>query len=159
TPALGARDWRGVAPILAGGADALWHAHRPGGLHRDIKPSNPLLGRARRIWITAFGLAQQEGQEGRTGLGHVLGTLPHMTPEQIDGHADARSDIYSLGLTLFELLTLRLAYAETAHGALIKAKTREAPPRPRSLDRRIPADLETITLKCCATEPADRYQS
>jgi tetratricopeptide (TPR) repeat protein len=82
-----------------------------------------------------------------------------MAPEQFDGHTDARSDIYSLGMTLFELLTLRPAYAESAHGPLIKAKTQEAPPRPRTLDRRIPADLETITLKCCATEPADRYQS
>jgi tetratricopeptide (TPR) repeat protein len=158
TPAHGARDWRGVAHIVAQIADALCYAHRHGVLHRDIKPSNLLLDREGGIWITDFGLAKQEDQEGLTDVGDLLGTLRYMAPEQFDGHTDALSDIYSLGLTLFELLTLRPAYAESQHGPLIKAKTREAPPRPRALDRRIPADLETITLKCCATEPADRYQ-
>jgi serine/threonine protein kinase len=154
---LGHGYWRGVARIVAAVADALAYAHRHGVLHRDIKPSNLLLDCEGGVWITDFGLAKQEDQEGLTGPGDIIGTLRYMAPEQLDGHAVPSSDVYSLGLTLFELLTLRPAYTESSHGLLIKSKTREAPPRPRALDRRIPADLETIALKCCARAAHDRY--
>ena len=158
-PGTVARYWRGVARLVAEIADALSYAHRHGVLHRDIKPSNLLLDRDGGIWITDFGLAKQEDQEGLTDAGDIIGTLRYMAPEQLDGHTDARSDVYSLGLTLFELLTLRPAYDGSGHGLLIKSKTREAPSPPRSLDPRIPADLETITLKCCATDPGHRYRT
>ena len=129
-PGIGDCYWRGVARIVAEIAGALSYAHRHGVLHRDIKPSNLLLDREGAIWVADFGLAKQEDQEGLTNAGDIIGTLRYMAPEQFDGHTDVRSDVYSLGLTLFELLTLRPAYDESGHGPLIKSKTREAPLRP-----------------------------
>ena len=158
-PGIGDRYWRGIARIVAEIADALSYAHRHGVLHRDIKPSNLLLDREGVIWVADFGLAKQEDQEGITNDGDIVGTLRYMAPEQFNGHTDVRSDIYSLGLTLFELLSLRPAYDEGRHGPLIKSKTREAPIPLRAFHPHIPADLETITLKTCALDPDHRYQS
>jgi tetratricopeptide (TPR) repeat protein len=156
---IGEPDGRGVARIIAEVADALAYAHRHGVLHRDIKPSNLLLDREGAVWVADFGLAKHEDEEAITATGDIVGTLRYMAPEQLNGHTDLRSDIYSLGLTLYELLALRPAYEEGRHGLLITAKTREAPRPLRSINPRIPADLETITLKACATDPADRYQT
>jgi tetratricopeptide (TPR) repeat protein len=140
-------------------ADALGYAHRHGVLHRDIKPSNLLLDREGVIWVADFGLAKHEDQDGITNTGDIVGTLRYMAPEQFNGHTDIRSDVYSVGLTLFELLALRPAYEESRHGLLIRTKTREAPPALRSIHPSIPADLETIALKSCAIDPDHRYQT
>ena len=87
-------------------ADALAYAHQQGVLHRDIKPSNLLLDAAGTIWVTDFGLAKLEGSDGPTRTGEIVGTVRYMAPERFEGWSDSRSDIYSLGATLYELLTL-----------------------------------------------------
>ena len=102
-----ARYYRSVARIGAQVADALAYAHAQGVLHRDIKPSNLLLDAAGQVWVTDFGLAKVEGSDGPTGTGDVVGTIRYMAPERFEGLSDPRSDIYGLGVTLYELLTLR----------------------------------------------------
>lgn len=156
---LSRRYWNSAAGIVAEIADALNYAHEQGVVHRDVKPSNILFDRAGAVWITDFGLARHEDQEAVTRTGDIIGTLRYMAPEQCNGVGDTRSDIYSLGLTLYELITLQPAFPESRHGVLIQQKHEGAFPRPRSIDPAIPRDLETITLKACSTDPAHRYQS
>lgn len=140
-------------------AEALACAHANGVLHRDIKPSNLLLDAQGNVWVTDFGLAKAEGMDELTHTGDIVGTLRYMAPERFSGKSDPRSDVYSLGLTLYELLTLRAAFDETDRNRLIQQMTQADTPRPRKLDRLIPADLETIVLKASAREPERRYQS
>jgi WD40 repeat protein/serine/threonine protein kinase len=148
--------FRSVAQIGRQAAQGLAYAHSRGIIHRDIKPSNLLLDVAGVVWITDFGLAKAEG-DALTGTGDILGTLRYMAPERFCGEGDARADIYALGLTLYELLTLRPAF-ETSDRLQMMARIKsEEPPRPRSVDRRIPRDLETIALKACEKEPGGRY--
>ena len=156
---LGRRYWNSSAGIVAEIADALSYAHEQGVVHRDVKPSNILFDRAGAVWITDFGLARHEDQEAVTRTGDIIGTLRYMAPEQCNGVGDTRSDIYSLGLTLYELITLQPAFPEARHGVLIQQKHDGTFPRPRSIDASIPRDLETITLKACSTDPAHRYQT
>ena len=149
--------WLNVARATADIADALAYAHKHGVLHRDVKPANIILDDSGVVWITDFGLARHEEHEGVTETGDIVGTLRYMAPEQFSGQTDSRSDIYSLGMTLYELLALRPAYDEVRHGPLIKKKTTAKLPSPRTYNRQIPRDLETITMKACAQDPADRY--
>ena len=149
--------WRRVARIGAQVADALEYAHRQGTLHRDIKPANLLLDNGGTMWIADFGLAKLAGHEDLTHSGDVIGTLRYMAPEQFQGKSDARSDVYSLGLTLYELLTLRPAFDEKDRRRLIRQVTQEEPPRPRKLNPAIPRDLETIVVKSIACDAGHRY--
>jgi serine/threonine protein kinase len=151
------RFYRSVAALGAQVAEALDHAHRHGVLHRDIKPSNLLLDAAGAVWITDFGLAKADGTEELTHSGDLVGTLRYMAPEQMRGKGDARADIYSLGSTLYELVTLRPAFDAPDRAALIRQIVQDEPARPRKLDARIPRDLETIVLKAMAHDPASRY--
>lgn len=155
--AISTKYWRSVARIGAEIADALHYSHQHGVLHRDIKPSNLMLDHEGVVWVTDFGLARHEDQEGITNTGDIVGTLRYMAPEQFNGDSNTRSDIYSLGMTLYELLALRPAFEESRHGPLISQKTSSMPPGLRSINGDIPRDLETITQKACATNPADRY--
>ncbi|MBC8355212.1 MAG: protein kinase [Planctomycetes bacterium] len=150
--------FRSVARIGTQVADALAYAHTHGVLHRDIKPSNLLLDASGTVWVTDFGLAKTE-EEDLTRTGDFVGTLRYMAPERFRGWSDPRSDIYSLGLTLYELLTMRPAFDETDRGRLVKQVTQDNPVTPRRLDPRIPRDLETIVLKAITKEPYTRYQS
>ncbi len=104
--------YQGVARIGAQVADTLAYAHSQGVLHRDIKPSNLLLDSRGTVWVTDFGLAKLDDQQNLTGTGDILGTPRYMPPEAIDGRHDARGDLYSLGLTLYELLAFRPAFDE-----------------------------------------------
>jgi serine/threonine protein kinase len=104
--------WQSVAQIGVQVADALEYAHKQGIIHRDIKPSNLLLDTQGTVWVTDFGLAKAAGTDNLTHTGDVLGTLRYMPPESFEGRTDARSDLYSLGLTLFELLALRPAFEQ-----------------------------------------------
>ncbi|HEV3446143.1 MAG TPA: protein kinase, partial [Gemmataceae bacterium] len=140
-------------------AEALTHAHQQGILHRDIKPSNLLLDARGTVWVTDFGLAKAEGSDDLTHTGDIVGTLRYMAPERFNGRADPRSDVYGLGITLYELLTLRPAFADSNRPRLIERVLHQDPPRPRSLDLRIARDLETIVLKAIAKDPADRYHT
>ncbi len=155
-PARG--DWRFVAGIGLQAADALHYAHRHGVLHRDVKPANLILD-GEIVWVADFGLAKLLNVEGLTATGDILGTLQYIPPECLSGHADARSDVYGLGATLYELLTLEPPYAADSPAKLIKKVTDTDPPAPRSLNSDIPRDLETIVLKAMAREPSNRYAS
>ncbi len=151
--------WRNVARIGIQAAHAIQYAHSQGTLHRDIKPANLILDGQGVVWIADFGLATAPEDEAVTRTGDIIGTLRYMAPERFRAQADARSDIYSLGLTLYELLTLQPAFADTDSNRMIHKIAHEEPTRPRKLNAEIPRDLETIVLKAVAREPAHRYQS
>jgi WD40 repeat protein len=150
---------RGVAQVGVQVAEALAYAHKQRILHRDIKPSNLLLDTRGTVWITDFGLAKAEGSDDLTSTGDIVGTLRFMAPERFQGEADPRSDVYSTGITLYEMLTLRPAFADSNRAGLIERVTHQDPPQPRKLNPHIPRDLETIVLKAIAKDPADRYPS
>jgi serine/threonine protein kinase/tetratricopeptide (TPR) repeat protein len=157
--------YRDVAEIVRQVAAALEFAHQQSILHRDIKPSNLLLDSTNHIWITDFGLAKTvedclPSTDGElTATGDIVGTIRYMAPERFRGWSDPRSDVYSLGATLYELLTLQPAFQEHDRIRLIERIRAESPPKPRSVDSRIPVDLETIVLKSMDKEPGRRYQS
>jgi eukaryotic-like serine/threonine-protein kinase len=154
-----AKYFRSVARVGVQVAEALAYAHQQGIIHRDIKPSNLLLDTQGTVWITDFGLAKAEGTGELTGKGDLLGTLRYMAPERFQGKADPRSDVFSLGLTLYEMVTLHPAFECAERAQLIERMLHAEPHRPRQLDRRIPGDLETLILKAIAKEPARRYQT
>jgi serine/threonine protein kinase len=149
--------WREVARVGAQVADALAYAHAQGVIHRDIKPSNLLLDAHGMTWVADFGLAKADDSPSLTETGDVLGTLRYMPPEAFEGKADARGDVYSLGLTLYELLALRPAFDEADRGQLIRAVTMGMPPRLRVLKPDVPRDLETIVHKAIEHEQLHRY--
>jgi eukaryotic-like serine/threonine-protein kinase len=151
-------DYRAAARIGAQVAEALAYAHAQGVVHRDIKPSNLLLDERGTVWVTDFGLAKDSHDvEALTHTDDFLGTLRYTPPERMHGPGDARGDIYSLGLTLYELLAGRPAFAETDRARLLEQILHHDPPPPRQLDPAIPRDMETIVLKAIAREPAQRY--
>jgi eukaryotic-like serine/threonine-protein kinase len=110
------------------------------------------------VWIADFGLAKAE-DEGLTQSGDILGTIRYMAPERFRGEGDARVDVYALGLTLYELLTLHPGFDCSDRLKLMERIKTEEPPRPRSVDGRIPRDLETIVLKAIEKDPKARYQT
>ena len=151
--------WQSVASIGIQVAEALEYAHKQGVQHRDIKPSNLLLDTQGTVWVTDFGLAKAEDQPNLTHTGDILGTLRYMPPEAFEGKTDARGDVYSLGLTLYEMLAFRPAFDEKERNRLIKQVTQEEPPRLGKSIRSLPRDLETIVSKAIDREPGRRYQT
>jgi WD40 repeat protein/serine/threonine protein kinase len=160
--------FRTVATLGVQAAEALEHAHQQGVIHRDIKPANLLLEwraggvNSPTLWITDFGLARLQGDAGLTLSGDLLGTLPYMSPEQALGKgslADPRTDLYSLGATLYELLALQPAYSGRDHQAVLRQIAEDEPIRPRALNYAVPADLETIVLKAMSKSADERYAS
>ncbi|MEM7312288.1 MAG: protein kinase [Planctomycetota bacterium] len=137
-------------------AEALAYAHSRSVVHRDIKPSNLLLDCAGVIWVTDFGLAKAEN-DNLTQTGDIVGTLRYMSPERLHGQSDHRCDIYGLGVTLYELLTLRPAIDATSKLEVIDRLKSAEIPSPRSVRQSIPIDLETILLKAIERNPDKRY--
>ncbi len=150
--------WRSVARIGIQVASALQYAHSRKILHRDIKPANLLLDKTGCAWITDFGLAKCLESPNLTRTGEVLGTLRYMSPEQLDGAGDERSDLFALGLTLYEMACLQPAYPANDRNLLLRQVADAAPRGLRTQSKKIPRDLETIIHKCIASDPKNRYQ-
>ncbi len=152
--------YRAAAEVALRTAQALEHAHSLGVVHRDIKPANLLVDVNGNLWITDFGLALFQSDMGLTMTGEILGTLRYMSPEQAmakRGLVDHRTDIYSLGVTLYELLTLQPAFTGSDRQELLHQITMDDPKPPRRIDKNIPVELETIVIKATAKLPAERY--
>jgi WD40 repeat protein/serine/threonine protein kinase/tetratricopeptide (TPR) repeat protein len=149
--------YRCVARIGIQVAEALEYANRQGILHRDVKPSNLLLDNRGNVWVADFGLAKTGEADDLTHTGDILGTIRYMAPERFAGHCDARSDVYSLGLTLYELVALRPAFEASDRHSLIDRVLHEEPERLKKLAPNVPRDLETIVAKATARDPAGRY--
>ncbi len=152
--------FRRAAELAQQAALALHYAHQQGILHRDVKPSNLLLDHAGWLYVVDFGLARIDGQVDLTQSGALIGTLRYMSPEQASptrAVVDQRTDVYSLGAVLYEMITLRPLFEGDDRLQLLDMIAVEDPTPPRRLNPAIPRDLETITFKATAKEPADRY--
>jgi serine/threonine protein kinase/Tfp pilus assembly protein PilF len=155
-----AATFRQIAEWGIQAAEGLEHAHSIGIVHRDIKPANIMIDGHSSLWVTDFGLARTAADAGLTMTGDVLGTLRYMSPEQAlakHGLVDHRTDVYSLGVTLYELVTGTPAIGGRDREEILNAITLEEPRSPRSLDSAIPPDLETIVLKAMAKNAGERY--
>ncbi|BBM86740.1 WD40 repeat domain-containing serine/threonine protein kinase [Candidatus Uabimicrobium amorphum] len=154
-------DARKAAIIMAKCSDALQYAHEKGIIHRDVKPSNIMMERNNEPKVMDFGLAKDMKEDSELSKsGDVLGTVVYMSPEQADGAAiDARSDVYSLGASLYEVLTKRPPFQGESPIRILKQIFTEDPLEPRMLNPDIPKDLEAICLKCLQKKPEKRYQS
>jgi WD40 repeat protein/serine/threonine protein kinase len=152
--------FRSVAQLGIQAARALEHSHNLGVVHRDIKPTNLLLDARGNLWITDFGLAHVHNDNKLTLTGDIMGTLRYMSPEQALAQRvdlDHRTDLYSLGATLYELLTLEPVFTGNERREMLRQIAFEEPRRPRQLNRAIPQELETIVLKALEKNPAERY--
>src|SRR5262249_19759705 len=152
--------FRRAAELGIQAAEALDHAHGLGIVHRDVKPANLLVDGRGNLWVTDFGLAHVHSDAPLTMTGDLVGTLRYMSPERALAQrvvVDHRTDVYSLGLTLYELLTLEPAFGGRDRQELLRQIAFEEPVRPRRRNKAIPAELETIILKATEKNPADRY--
>jgi eukaryotic-like serine/threonine-protein kinase len=157
-----AEFFRAAARLIVQAADALEHAHQFGIVHRDIKPANLLVDAHGRLWITDFGVAQFHAAAGLTQTGEVPGTLRYMSPEQASGQRvvlDHRTDVYSLGATLYELVSLEPIFPGQDRRQVLSQLISDDPRPPRAIDAAVPVELETIVLKAVAKNPAERYGS
>jgi WD40 repeat protein/serine/threonine protein kinase len=161
-PLRSPEHFQSAARLGVQAAEALEHAHQQGVIHRDVKPGNLLVDMRGELWVTDFGLAHVHSQSGLTLTGDLVGTLRYMSPEQALARPlliDHRTDVYSLGATLYELLTLQPAFPGKDRQELLRQIAFEEPRPPRQLDHSIPAELETIVLKAMEKERGERYAS
>jgi eukaryotic-like serine/threonine-protein kinase len=149
--------WTQFARIGIQVAQALQYSHSRNILHRDIKPGNLLVDCRGSVWVTDFGLAVEIDQMLESTAPNLAGTLRYLAPEQLDGVVDRCSDIYALGVTLYELCTLRPLYAAANRDALVASIRSDTPATPRSVNRSIPRDLEAIILRAIAKDRPRRY--
>ena len=155
------RRFQSAVRMIVEAALALDYAHGYGIVHRDIKPANLLLDSSGKLWVTDFGLAQvQDAASPLTHTGDPMGTLRYMSPEQASGRRtliDHRTDIYSLGVTLYELLTLRPAIRGEGYREILNEVVEQEPIAPKSVDPALPIELDTIVRKAIAKVPSERY--
>lgn len=159
-PLVGPLSAHEVAKLATSVARALNHAHELGVIHRDVKPSNLLLDREQKIWVADFGLARSRATADMTATGAVVGTLRYMSPEQAIGDShliDHRTDIYALGVTMYELLVGRCPYDASDRGTFLAELERGEPASLRKQRKEIPVDMETIVLKSMARDRDQRY--
>ncbi|MEZ6130291.1 MAG: serine/threonine-protein kinase [Planctomycetaceae bacterium] len=152
-------SWKSFTQIAIQATQALRHAHSHRILHNDIKPANLLLDGGGRLWITDFGLSAPMEDKTGNAAQRVMGTLRFMAPERLVGIHDARSDVYSLGITLYELLTLSPAFEAGNEDDMVAKILETDPPAPRKRMPQIPRSLEMIIMNCIARHPPDRYAS
>lgn len=159
----GAMPYIEAIPIFCQSLEGMDHAHQNGIVHRDIKPANLMVvkeHRGLRVKVMDFGIARILGSNRMTRTGGVIGTLHYMSPEQAQSlDTDARSDIYSLGILLYEMLTGRVPFNSHSEYELMKSHIEKPPPPLRSINAQIPEDVENAVLKAIAKSPADRFQS
>jgi serine/threonine protein kinase len=156
----GREFFRSAARLGIQAAEALEYAHATGIVHRDVKPGNLMVDGRGRLWVTDFGLARFDAGPHMTVSGDVLGTLRYMSPEQAlakHGLVDHRTDVYSLGVTLYELMAGEPAFAGPDRQEILRQIAFEEPRPPRRLDRTVPRELETVVLKAMAKAPTARY--
>jgi tetratricopeptide (TPR) repeat protein len=160
---LGTRTfYQSLVRLVVQAADGLEYAHQSGVVHRDIKPANLLVDSSGHLWVADFGLAMTQSGQTITITGDLVGTLRYMSPEQALSkrtQIDHRTDIYSLGATLYELLTLQPMFGADDAQELIRQIALEEPTLPRRIHSAIPVELETIVLTATAKNPADRYDT
>lgn len=153
-----ANHYRWAARIAADIADAVAFAHDADLLHRDIKPSNIILDQKGQVWITDFGLAKDTRSDiNLTKTGDVIGTPQYLSPESLEGKYDYRSEVYCIGLTLYELATLQPAFNNGTTAEVIRAIATSSPPSPRKVSPSIPIDLSTIIEKSISRNAEERY--
>lgn len=154
--------FRAVAELGIQAAQALDHAHEMGVVHRDVKPSNMLVDATGKLWVTDFGLAELEGGNTESGSGDVVGTLRYASPEQLVARrapVDHRTDVYSLGATLYELVGLQPAFPGRNRAELMRRVASDPPRRLKRLNPAVPVSLETIVREAMAKAPDERYAS
>ncbi len=155
-----AMDWQMVAKVGAQVASALDYAHKKGLVHRDIKPANLIMESNGHTWVSDFGLVKNLlSDQSLSNTGDLIGTPRYMAPEQLRGVCDERSDIYGLGLTLFELASGCRAWENMSGYEIVAKRSLLELPSIRSANPAIPESLCDIIMKCCAFKPDDRYQS
>ncbi|MDA7908903.1 serine/threonine-protein kinase [bacterium] len=157
-PSMKANHYRWAARIAADIANAVAFAHDADLLHRDIKPSNIILDQKGQVWITDFGLAKDTRSDiNLTKTGDVIGTPQYLSPESLEGKYDCRSEVYCIGLTLYELATLQPAFNNGTTAEVIRAIATSSPPSPRKISPSIPIDLSTIIEKSISRNAEERY--
>ncbi len=152
-------DFKAIAELACTAASALHYAHTNGVLHRDVKPSNFMLQNGEQLMVTDFGIAKMLDDSGPSHTREFVGTLQYAAPEQFGGHYDLRSDVYALGLTIYELVTLQPAHEARTRPELIGKIQSHSAPDPMAANPSVPRDLATIIGKACAYEPNHRYES
>jgi len=149
-----------AAHIASKIAAALAHAHEGGVIHRDVKPANVILGSDDRVKVTDFGIARAAGESTLTATGSVMGTAQYISPEQASGRSvGPTSDIYSLGIVVFEMLTGSVPFTGESALSIAMRHLQDEVPAPSSMVPSVPPELDEVVAKACAKDPADRYSS
>jgi serine/threonine-protein kinase len=148
-----------VDQIMVPMCDAVDYFHRSGFIHRDLKPSNLMFDDQENLYIADFGIVKSSGWESFTSVGGILGTPFYMSPEQFSGNIDHRTDIYSLGVILYEMCTGMLPFKGTIITDVIKAHLNQQPPPPDQINPSLPNTVVRVILKAMAKSPNDRFQT